>query len=135
MFARTIALTSALFISVGLCQAVSAAKDNAREATVIVYRAAESLKTRRVNLNVAGNAETLGRLSAEEVLVTKMPAGEIALDTSIPGTEPLVLDLKPGATYYVHTQVKMRGSRVTAQLQEVAEQVAHVQQPALAGAI
>ena len=49
-----------------------------------------------------------------------------ALGSSIPGTEALTLDLKSGATYYVHAKVKMGRNRVNVELAQVTEQVARI---------
>ena len=45
------------------------------------------------------------------------------------------MDLKPGETHYVHTQMQMQGTRVKVEMNEVEEQVAIVQQPTLDQAI
>ena len=135
MLTKFIAITFALTASLGFAPATSATEDSASTATVVIYRADEAAKTRRLSMNVTADNHNLGRLKASAVVVAEGPAGEYTLNTNMPGTQPLTLDLKPGATYYIHTKLKMRGSRVYVSMEEVAEQVARVQQPSLDGAI
>lgn len=135
MFTKSIALAFALAASLGFTHTTSATEDSASTATVVIYRADEKAKTRRLSMDVTADNHNLGRLKGNAVLVAEGAAGEYTLDTSMPGTEPLTLDLKPGATYYVHTKLKMRGSRVYVSMEEVTEQVAKVQNPSLDGAI
>ena len=135
MFNKTIALVFALATAVGFTQSATAAEASAAPATVIVYRADESVKTRRLKLDISADNHNLGTLRANNVVVAEGAAGQYTLGTSMAGTEPLTLDLKPGATYYIHTDLKMRGSRIYVSLHEVSAQVARVQQPALEGAI
>jgi hypothetical protein len=104
-------------------------------ATVVVYRAQELSKTERISLDVHVDESSLGRLGGEDTLIVSGAAGQYTLGTSIAGTEPLVIDLKPGSTHYVKTELKLRGTTVKVRLVEVEEQVAKVQNPALSGAI
>jgi hypothetical protein len=135
MFNKSIAIAITLAVAFGFTQASSAAEETAAPATVIIYRADESVKTKRINVGITSDASQVGRLSANKRVIAQSPAGEYTLGTSVPGTEPLTLDLESGATYYVHAQLSMRGSRVQVTLNEVAEQVALVHQPALDAAI
>ncbi|MBP6683203.1 MAG: hypothetical protein KA159_07790 [Halioglobus sp.] len=135
---KTIAAAFALVASFGFTQAVTAAEEQTAAsdtATVIVYRADEAINTKGMRIGVSANEHKFGRLSADDVVVAAGPAGEYTLGTSMSGTQPLTLDLKPGATYYVHAQLKMRGGRIEVTLEQVPEQVALSHQPELEGAI
>ncbi len=131
MFNKSIAIAITLAVAFGFTQAATAAEETAAPATVIIYRAGESVKTKRINLGITSDASKVGRLSVSKPVIAKSPAGEYTLGTSVPGTEPLTLDLKPGAIYYVHAQLTMRGGRAQVTLNEVAEQVALVHQPVI----
>jgi hypothetical protein len=135
MLNKTIALAFSLAVAFGIAQSASAVGETAAPATVIVYRADESVKTKRINVGIIGESSNVGRLSANKMVSAESPAGQYTLATSVPGSDALTLDLKPGATYYVHAKMAMRGSRVSVELQEVTAQVARVQQPALEAAI
>jgi hypothetical protein len=135
MLNKTIALAFSLAVAFGIAQSASAVEETAAPATVIVYRADESVKTKRINVGIIGESNNVGRLSANKMVTAESPAGQYTLATSVPGSDALTLDLKPGATYYVHAKMAMRGSRVSVELQEVTAQVARVQQPALEAAI
>lgn len=138
MSRKTIAAAFALVASFGLTQTATAAEEHtaaSNTATVIVYRADEAISTKGMRIGVSANDHKFGRLSADDAVVAVGPAGEYTLGTSMSGTQPLTLDLKPGATYYVHAQLKMRGGRIDVSLEQVPEQVALSQQPELEGAI
>ncbi|MCP5130638.1 MAG: hypothetical protein H6985_13765 [Pseudomonadales bacterium] len=135
MFKTTFAIAFALVATLSFSQSVAAEQESAATATVVIYRADESAKTRRLGLDVHVNDSSLGRLTPDAVVVAAGPLGQYTLSTSMPGTEPLTLELKAGTTYYVHTKVKMRGTRVYVTLEPVEEQVAKLQQPALVAAI
>lgn len=92
--------------------------------SVIVYRADESIKTRRINFDVHVDKASVGRLAAKDALVAAGDPGTYTIGTSLPGDTPLVLELKPGSTHYVHTRLRMVGNRVIVELVEVEEQVA-----------
>ena len=106
--------------------AATASSDAAAEATssIVVYRADESVKTRRINFDVHVDKSSVGRLNARDALVAAGAPGTYAIGTSLPDAEPLVLELKPGSTHYVHTRLRMVGNRVIVELVEVEEQVA-----------
>ena len=135
MFNKTIALAFSLATVLGFAQTVSATEAATAPATVIIYRADESVKTKRVNMGIMGDSNTVGRLKVDNVVVAQSPAGDYTLSSSLPGAEALTLELKPGATYYVHAKMQVQGNRVTVDLQQVPEQVARVQQPALENVI
>ena len=124
-------LTITLTVSAMIVSAlVSAAPANESEsATIVVYRADESFKTERLGLDVHVDETSLARLTSEESFVASGAPGTYILDTSIPGSIPLALELKPGATHYVHTRLKLQGTRVVVELVEVEEQVARTQLP------
>ena len=135
MFNKTIALAFSLATVLGFAQTVSATEAATAPATVIIYRADESVKTKRVNMGIMGDSNTVGRLKVDNVVVAQSHAGDYTLSSSLPGAEALTLELKPGATYYVHAKMQVQGNRVTVDLQQVPEQVARVQQPALENVI
>jgi len=122
-------------LAIGFSSVSMAAGESAEPATLIVYRADESFRTERLGLDVHMDKGSVGRLEADNAVVITQPAGQYTLATSIKGTEPLVIDLKPGHSYYVHSDVDMRGSLVKVKMTEVEEQVARVQQPILGEAI
>ena len=121
--------------ALGFSQVTSAGDEAAGTATVIVFRADESVKTERLNLDLHMGKGSMGRLKAENAIVITRPAGEYALGTSISGTDGIVIDLKPGQTHYVLTDMDLRGTRVKVKMVEVEEQVATLQQPVLDQAI
>jgi len=105
------------------------------QAKVVVYRVDESSKSRRVSMYLRGDEISLGRLTANNSIVTMQAAGDYTLGSNIKGAKPLVLDLKPGQTYYVHASVSTSGTRVKMALAEVEEHVARVQWSVLDSAI
>lgn len=115
-------------------QAVSA-EESVEPAKLVVYRAVESSKTRKIKFNASIDGRKLGRLSYKTPLVTEVAAGEVTLGTSISGGADLQITLQPGHTYYVHTQLKRVGQTVTPQLVVVEEQFALTQLPAVDGNI
>lgn len=104
-------------------------------AKVIFYRADESSKTRKIKFSANIDGRRLARLKYNNPVVTMVDAGEYTFSTSIRGSQSIEVDLQPGATYYVHTQLKRLGQTVTPTLVLVEEQVALTQQPAIEGAI
>ena len=138
MVYKLIATFAATVIALGFVHSAAAdqiGQETLAPATVVVYRAQELSKTERISLNVHVDDSSLGRLSGKDTLVVSGAAGQYTLGTSIAGTEPLVIDLKPGRTHYVKTELELRGTTVKVRLVEVEEQVAKVQSPALNGAI
>ena len=123
----TVTFTLSAMIFSALASAAPA--DESAPATIVVYRADESFKTERLGLDVHVDETSLARLTSEESIVASGAPGTYVLDTSIPGSIPLALELKPGATHYVHTRLKMYGNRVVVELVEVEEQVARTQLP------
>ena len=109
----------------------SATEEAAKPATVVIYRADEHVTTGRIHLDVHVDDSSLGRLDDDAALVVEGAAGTYTLGSSIADTQPLVLDLKPGQTHYLHAEMKMLGNRVYVDMVEVEEQTARVQQPAL----
>ena len=93
-------------------------------ATIIVYRADESIKTRRIGLDIHVDTASVGRLDAKDALIASGEPGTYLIGTSMPGDSALELELKPGTTHYVHTRMRMIGNRVVVELVEVEEQVA-----------
>ncbi len=115
-------LTSSYFVS---AEASTSADDSA---TIVVYRADESIKTQRIGLDIHVGAASLGRLTSEDTLLASGAPGVYTLGTSLPGDAPIELELQPGTTHYVHTRLRMIGNRVIVELVEVEEQVAKTQQ-------
>ena len=131
MYNKVITFAAALAMALGFSQASVAGDEEAGTATLVVYRADESVKTERLNLDLHMGKGSMGRLKAENAIVITRPAGEYALGTSIKGTDGIVIDLKPGQTHYVLTDMDLRGTRVKVKMVEVEEQVAKLQQPEL----
>ena len=98
------------------------------QATIIVYRADESIKTRRIGLDIHVDTASVGRLNAKDALLASGEPGTYVIGTSMPGDIALELELKPGTTHYVHTRMRMIGNRVVVELVEVEEQVAKIHQ-------
>lgn len=131
MIHKLIALTAGLTLAFAFTTSAAATEETAKPATVVIYRADELPATGRVDLNVHVDEGSLGRLNAEDVIVVEGAAGSYTLGSSIADTQPLVLDLKPGQTHYVYTEMKMLGNRVYVKMVEVEEQTAKVQNPSL----
>jgi hypothetical protein len=122
-------------MALGVAQGASARDGAASAATLVIYRADESVKSKRLNFDVQMDRGSLGRLKAGNAIVVTRPAGQYALDTSITGTQGVVVEMKPGQTHYVHTEMDVRGTRVKVRMVEVEEQVARRQVPAIDQAI
>jgi hypothetical protein len=101
------------------------------EARVVIYRAEESYRTKKMKYQVRLDTEAVGRLKYNRALVTTATPGEYRLQTTIEGSEPLVVNLQPGQTVYVHSKVRKLGGRILTEFTLVEEQVAVQQQPAL----
>lgn len=135
MTTRLLTAIASLAVALGFSSAASAAEETLQPATIIIYRAEESVKTSRLNPTIHVNDSRVGRIDRQEILVLEKPAGLYVIDSSLPGTDALTLELKPGGTYYVHSQLEMRGASVKSVLVQVEEQVARVQQPEINGVI
>jgi hypothetical protein len=135
MLHKAFAFTAALALSFTGSQAVVASEDALEQATVVVYRAEESVKSRRIRMDVHVDSSSAGRIKSDDSLVVAGAPGQYTLGSSITGTEPLVIDLQPGSTHYVHMDVQVRGGKALVSFNEVEEQVAKVQQPLLDAAI
>jgi hypothetical protein len=131
MHNKVITFAAAVVMVLGFSQASVAGDEEAGTATLVVYRADESVKTERLNLDLHVGKGSMGRLKAENAIIITRPAGEYALGTSIRGTKGIVIDLKPGQTHYVLTEMDLRGTRLKVKMVEVEEQVAKLQQPQL----
>jgi hypothetical protein len=138
MLQKVLVLGSVVLLSMGVLSASAAEYEHsavAQASTVVIYRAGELSKTSRVRLNMHIDEGSIGRLKPEDSIVLTGSPGSYTLDSSIADTQPLVIDLKPGAVHYVHADVEIYGNRVRVKLIEVEEQVAKVQQPSLDSAI
>jgi hypothetical protein len=135
MFGRMLAVTLVVLGSLGFTQIASATEAVDQEATVIVYRADKSFKADRVSMHLVMGGENLGRLNSGDSVVVSRPAGEYTLNSTIKGSKGLVINLKPGQTHYIHTEMGVRGTQVKVKLAEVGEQVAREQSPEIGSAI
>ena len=135
MLSRMLAGTLVVMGSLGFAQLASATETVDQEATIIVYRADKSFKADRVSMHMIMGGENLGRLNAGDSVVVTRPAGQYTLNSTIKGSEGIVIDLKPGQTHYIHTEMGVRGTQVKVKLAEVGEQVAREQAPEIGGAI
>jgi hypothetical protein len=131
MLHKIIVLTAGLALSLGFVNLAAAAEESVKPATVVIYRADEHITTGRINFDVHVDESSLGRLNEEGALVVEGAPGTYTLGSSIADTQPLVLDLKPGQTHYIHAETKMLGNRVYVDMVEVEEQTARVHQPDL----
>lgn len=93
-------------------------------ATVVIYRADESSSTKRLRFGLLANDAMLGRIQADNSIQAQLPAGTYTLHTTLPGAEPLTVELKPGAIHFVHTSLTILGNNVQAELLEVEEELA-----------
>lgn len=134
LLATVLISTLALF-SIGTSAAGDTAQAAQSEATLVVYRAGETARTKRLRIDVRLDGQKLGRVSREDVLASEKPAGAYVVSTGISGAETLAVDLKPGHVHYVRIDVRERSSRLKVALVEVEEQVAHLERPELASAI
>ena len=135
MFSRMLAVALVIMGSLGFSQIASATEAVDQEATIIVYRADKSFKADRVSMHMVMGGENLGRLNSGGSIVVSRPAGEYTLNSTIKGSKGLVIDLKPGQTHYIHTEMGVRGTQVKVELAEVGEQVAKEQSPQIGSAI
>ncbi len=133
MLSKIVVLTAGLALSLGFVKLATAAdtQEAVQPATVVIYRADEHITTGRIDFDVHVDESSLGRLNEEDALVVEGAPGTYTLGSSIADTKPLVLDLKPGQTHYIHAEMKMLGDRVYVDMVEVEEQTARIQQPAL----
>lgn len=116
-------------------QAALAGEQALEPARLVVYRAEEASKTRKLKLNVRLDKAQIGRLKYDQAITTSVSPGQYSLDTSLSGSNSLQLNLKAGQTYFVRSHVKMLGGKVTPVLELVEEQVALEQQPAVSSFI
>ena len=131
MLNKLIVLTAGLALSLGFVNLAASAEESIQPATVVIYRADEHVTTGRIHLDVHVDESSLGRLNEDGALVVEGAPGTYTLGSSIADTQPVVLELKPGQTHYVHAEMKMLGNRVYVDMVEVEEQTAKVQKPAL----
>lgn len=131
MFYRILAVSVFIMGSAGFSHGALSEAAAEENATVVIYRADDSLKTRRVGMYLHMAEDNLGRLKFDRSVVISRPSGEYTLASNISETTPLVIDLKPGKIYYVHADVALRQARVKVSFKEVEEQLAKIQQPTL----
>ena len=132
-----------LALTLSLLASIAYGGDTARDtgatslesATLVVYRSDADLRSRRLSFDVRLDKENIGRVHRDNTLVVEFAPGSYILDTSLPGEDPITLDLQPGATYYVETGLRVRGDQLEITLQEVGEQVARTRADLPAGQI
>ena len=132
-----------LALSLSLLASIAYGGDTARDtgatslesATLVVYRSDADLRSRRLSFDVRLDQQNIGRVRRDNTLVVEFAPGSYILDTSLPGEDPITLDLQPGATYYVETGLRVRGDQLEITLQEVGEQVARTRADLPAGQI
>lgn len=127
MLKIALAALAVIFSSTILSHSVSANESVAdKPATVIIYRADELMRSQWLSMVVKLDGAPIQRLHVDDAVVATVPAGRRTLRGSIVGTEPLSLDLKPGSTHYVYSEVNILGNEVRVEFSEVEEQVARV---------
>ena len=135
MVKYVLAVAAVVATTLGLSHSVSASEESAAPAKLVVYRADEMIKSEWLSVTVKLDGQQMARLHAEDAVVKTVPAGKHVLRGSVAGTEPLVIDLKPGQTHYVYSDVDIHGNEVKVQFQEVEEQVARIHRDGEEGAI
>ncbi len=126
MLNKILTISAVLFATLGFSQASSASEAVIEGAKVVVYRADDSSKTRRVSMYLNLDEQSQGRLNTGDSLTISKPAGEYTLSSNIKGTKDLLIDLRAGQTYYFDTDLAMRGSRISVSFVEVEERVANM---------
>jgi hypothetical protein len=121
MFKKFVVLAGLVSV---LSPVVATAQQSEEEATLIVYRADDSIRSNRISMDVHAGAADLGRLRTDKSVVMTLPAGSYTVGSNIKGTEGTVVDLKPGQVHYVMADVEVRSNRVSVTMAEVDEQVA-----------
>ncbi|MCB1688393.1 MAG: hypothetical protein KDI33_07905 [Halioglobus sp.] len=122
-------------LSVGAKAAEQAEVAAQGDASLVVYRVGESLRTERLRIAVRLGGEKLGRLQSEDAISTTQPAGTYLLSTGIAGAETLEIDLKPGQVHYVRIDPTERTQNLRVSVSEVEPQVARVERPEMGSAI
>jgi hypothetical protein len=130
-----LAVSAVVVSTVGLSHSVNASEESAAPAKLVVYRADEMIRSEWLSVTVKLDGQQIARLHAEDAVVKTVPAGKHVLRGSVSGTEPLVLDLKPGQTHYVYSDVDIHGNDVKVQFAEVEEQVVRIHRGGDEGAI
>lgn len=102
------------------------------QATLIVYRTDGSFRTSRIRFSLDLDGMNVGRLKSDGSLVSRQPAGVYELGATLPGAEPITVELKPGAVHYINSDLTLTGGHLELQLSEVAEQLALSQNEQLA---
>ena len=104
-------------------------------AKIVFYRAEETSRTRKVNFEAYAGGKPVGRLQYRKPVVVEVPAGDLQLTTSLPGSDKMNVQLAEGQTYYVYSSLERKGQKFVASMELVEEQVALSQSPALDGVI
>jgi len=126
MFKYILTASAVVATSFTLSQGAIAESESAQPAKVVIYRADEPIKSERLSVTVQLDGQNIERLHSDDAVVATVPAGRHVLRGSVKGTQPLVLDLKPGQTHFVYSDVELMGSQVRLEFSEVEEQVARV---------
>ena len=126
---RLISVSLGVILALSVAMVAKAESDATGEATVVVYRADESLKTRKLSYNVNAGSVKLGRLKNDSSVTVRLPAGEHVFTTNMKGSSSITLLLQPGETHYIVAGTSARGTKVDVSLGEVEEKLALLQQP------
>ncbi len=136
MFKYITSIALSAFMALSFSSLVSAAESGASESgKIVVYRAQEGAKTKKIRFNINIDQDSVGRIRSNRALVTEVAPGEYQLATSIGGGNTLPVTVKAGQTVYVFTKVSRLGDRIKPELILVEEKVAVAQQPAVANTI
>lgn len=135
MFKKIILMISALTIAPLFSQITSAEDVAAEPATLVVYRSDERNKTKRIKFQLRLNGTAVTQLKYSEAYSSELSPGSYTLDSSLAGSKSITVELKPGQTHYIYTQVDALGSKITPRFTEVEEQVAARQSPSVADTI
>ncbi len=129
-------LSSLLALFSATASAVEPAKPAAQgDASLVVYRVDESVRTDRLRIAVRVGNERLGRLQSEDSVTVTRPAGTYLVSTGIAGAETLEIDLKPGQVHYVRIDPRERTQHLRVAVVEVEEQVARIERSDMDSAI
>ena len=128
-----IVMTSVALLT--LSNSTLASEQAVQPAKLVVYRADEASKTTRVKFQVRVDQTQIGKLKYENAIVTNLAPGTYSLDTTLRGTKPLEVELKPGQTYFIYTRMNPLGHKLTPVLELVEEKVAVSHQPSISSVI
>jgi hypothetical protein len=114
---------------------VTEAPEVLREATLVVYRSDESVRTRKLSFQVKVGDMKIGRLKSDRAVAITLPAGEHVVTSSMEHSEPLTVSLRGGETVYLTAEPRARGTLIKVSFDQVEERVALNEQPRIEGQI